>query len=64
MQWKIIEHNGRYLVCRKTWHSSDWMGLEKKDIRMLSVRGRQQAYEVFADCLEKSMAEKILGLRR
>jgi hypothetical protein len=63
MKWRIVEQQGRYLLCRKTWHSPEWMGIEKKDIRMITIRNRSQTVEVFADCLTNELAEKLLALR-
>ncbi len=63
MKWKIIEDQGSFMICRKTWHSSEWMGIDKKDIRLLLIRGRWQAYEVFAETSTLELAEKVLHCR-
>ncbi|URN95384.1 MAG: hypothetical protein NAG76_03735 [Candidatus Pristimantibacillus lignocellulolyticus] len=64
MKWKVIQHNDRYLVYRKTWHSSEWMGIEKKDIRMILIRDLIWAIEVFADCSTIELAHKLLALKQ
>ncbi|ANE46897.1 hypothetical protein SY83_12110 [Paenibacillus swuensis] len=64
MRWKIIEHQDRYLVCRKTWHSMEWMGIEKKDIRILTVGKREITFEVYAECQSKELAHKLLFLKQ
>lgn len=63
MKWKVIHYNDRYLVCRKTWHSPEWMGIDKSDIRMITIRNRMSAIEVFADCSTKELAQKLLALK-
>lgn len=63
MKWKIIEDQGSFMVCRKTWHSSEWMGIDKKDIRLLLIRGRSQAFEVFAETATLELAEKVLRFK-
>ncbi|WP_138755579.1 hypothetical protein [Paenibacillus sinopodophylli] len=64
MRWKVIFFENSFLVCRKTWHSSDWMGIEKKDIRILAINSRSHAVEVYADCSTKELAEKLLQHKR
>lgn len=60
MKWKIIEHNNMYLVCRKTWHSADWMGIEKTNIHIITAAPRSYAVEVYAECSTKELALKLL----
>jgi hypothetical protein len=67
MNWKIKEYEGRFLVCRRTWHSADWMGIEKKDIRVIMTGGdkvKTYTVEVFADCKTRELAQKLLQLKR
>ncbi|CAM4379173.1 hypothetical protein FHS16_003464 [Paenibacillus endophyticus] len=64
MRWKVVFYEGRFLVCRKTWHSPEWMGIDKKDIRLLAINGQNQAVEVYADCSTKELANKLLFHKR
>jgi hypothetical protein len=63
MKWKVIAVDNRYLVCRKTWHSTAWMGIVKKDIRSIRILERLQTVEVYADCLTKELADRLLLLK-
>ncbi|MFD2670929.1 hypothetical protein [Marinicrinis sediminis] len=62
MKWKIMKQDGRFWVCRKTWQSPDWMGIVKKDLRVLSNRRKEQMVEVWADCANRELAVKLLAL--
>ncbi|MFD2613981.1 hypothetical protein [Paenibacillus gansuensis] len=63
MRWKVLKVNGRFLVCRKTWHSPEWMGIDKKDIRQIETNnGRKITVEVFAECGTRELADRLLRL--
>lgn len=63
MKWKVMKDNDRYLICQKTWHSSAWMGIVKKDIRKILIHDRLCAVEVYADCSTSELAHKLLALK-
>ncbi len=62
LKWRIVKVGDGYLICRKTWKSEEWMGIEKADIRTIAIRERWQTVEVFADCSTLVLAEKLLLL--
>lgn len=61
MRWKIIPQRDRFIICRKTWHSETWMGIEKKNIRQLEHRGKLITVEVFAEVNNLALAQKLLA---
>jgi hypothetical protein len=62
LKWRIVKVEEGYLICRKTWKSEEWMGIEKADIRTIAIRDRQHNVEVFAECSTLVLAKKLLPL--
>lgn len=60
MKWRIIQHEDRYLVCRTTWHSPEWMGIKKTDIRQISIKNKLRMVKVFADCQTRELADRLM----